>query len=380
MPVSSFSIADLIPQLVAGLITYVPDVYNETFGLSGMAIERPAQIEPKIRVRGKIYTRRVADDIPESSEATLIKDTNFTDEMFTAPEYGKGFAITTNDLIQNQEYDVNFKSMRVQKDQAPRLIERTRNASNLCIEQIKRAADSQVQQCLKTGTIAFSNYTTIDFGRDAGNSETITTANLKWTIANAATMTPYVDMDRWCEQVADRGNCGDDEFYVIMSRPSYRAYRDSDAYKDDSNQRRNYRVERVRDISSASNVNIPKGAVYRESILKGAVGIYHIFTYNQTFTNSAGNPEQWITNDYVFVIASSNIFQRQPVEILTMNGLMAQSAMLRSLLRAVPSMRGWLITPEWNKVTSRAFVMGIYRKFLTQMLTPNKTYAALVNS
>lgn len=380
MPVSSFSIADLIPELVAGLITYVPDVYNETFGLSGMAIEAQPQLEPKIRVMGKVYTRPVADDIPEASEATLIKDTKFTDEMFTAPEYGKGFAITTNDLIVNQAYDVNFKSMRVARDQAPRLIERTQNASNMCIEMIKRAADSQVQQCLKTGTIAFSNYTTIDFGRDANNSETITGATLKWTIANASTMTPYVDMDRWCEQVADRGNCGNDEFYIIMSRTAYKAYVNSDAYKADSNQRRNYRVERVRDITSASNNNIPNGAVYRESILKGAVGTYHIFTYNQTFTNSSGNPEQWITDEYVFVIASSNIFQRQPVEILTMNDLIAQSTMLRSLLRAVPSMRGWLIQPEWNKITSRSFVMGVYRKFLTQMLTPNKTYAAIVNS
>ena len=87
MPVSSFSIAEIIPNLISGLITYVSDVYNETFGLSGMATERPPQIEPKIRVMGKIYIRPVAADIPEASEATVIKDTKFTDEMFTAPEY-----------------------------------------------------------------------------------------------------------------------------------------------------------------------------------------------------------------------------------------------------------------------------------------------------
>lgn len=380
MPVRSFSIADLIPELVAGLITYVPDVYQETFGLSGMAVERPPQLEPKIRVMGKVYIRPVAADIPEASEATLIKDTKFTDDEFTAPEYGKGFSIKANDLIQNQAYDVNFKSMRVATDQAPRLIERTQNASNMCIEMIKRAADSHIQQLLKTGTLQFTNYTTIDFGRDASNSETITGAIFKWTIANASTMKPYQDMDRWCEQVADRGNCGNDEFYIIMSRTAYKAYVNSDDYKADSDIRRNYRVERLSGISSDININVPNGAVYRESIMKGAVGIYHIFTYNQTFTNSSGNPEQWITDEYVFVIASSNVFQRQPVEILTMNDLIAQSTMLRSLLRAVPSMQGWLIQPEWNKITARAFVMGIYRKFITQMLTPNKTYAALVNS
>jgi len=380
MPVQSFSIQELIPNLISGLITYVPDVYKEDHGLSGMAVEAPPQKEPKIRVMGKVYFRPVAKDIAESSEATLIKDTKFTDELFTAPEYGNGFSINTNDLIQNQEYMVNFKTMTVQRSQAPVLVERTRNASNLCIEMIKRAADSHVQQILKTGTIQFDNYQTIDFGRDASNSETITTANLKWIIANASTMKPYQDMDRWCEQVSDRGNCGDDEFIILMSRSSYKAYVNSDDYKDDSNQRRNYRVERVRDVSSSMNKNIPKGATYRESVQKGAVGIYHIFTYNQTFTNDAGDPEQWVTTDQVWVIATGNVLQRQPVEIITMNDLIAQSSQMRRLLAAVPSMRGWLITPEWNKVTSRAFVMGIYRKFLTQMLTPNKTYAAIVNS
>jgi len=380
MPVQSFSIADIIPNLVNGLITYVPDVYKENHGLSGMASERPPQIEPKIRVMGKIYTRPVASDIPESSEATLIKDTKFTDEMFTAPEYGKGFSITTNDLIQNQDYMVNFKSMTIQRNQAPQLVERVRNASTLCIEMIKRAADTQVKQLLDTATLQFDNYQTIDFGRDTSNSVVITTANLKWTIANAATMKPYQDLEAATEQVADRGNSGDAEFYAIMGRGAYKAYVNSDDYKDDSNQRRNYKVERIAGLNSEVNSNIPKGAVYRESILKNSVGITHIFTYNQTFTNGSGNAEQWIDTDKVYIIASDNIFQRQPVEILTMNDLVARSTKMAQLLRATPSMRGWLITPEWNKCTNRALVMGVYRKFLTQAITPNKTFTLTANS
>ena len=379
MPVQSFSIADIIPNLVNGLITFIPDVYKENHGLSGMAAERPPQVEPKIRVMGKVYTRPVAGDIPESSEATLIKDTKFTDEMFTAPEYGKGFSVTTNDLIQNQDYMVNFKSMTINRTQAPQLVERVRNASNLCIEMIKRAADTQVKQLMDTATLQFSNYQTIDYGRDASNSKVISTANLKWTIANASSMKPYNDLEAAAEQIADRGNSGDAEFFATMGRNAYKAYVNSDDYKDDSNQRRNYKVERLSSIDRG-NINIPNGAVYRESILKGAVGIIHIFTYNQTFTNDSGNPIQWIDTDKVYVIASDNIYQRQPVEILTMNDLVARSSKMAQLLRATPSMRGWLITPEWNKCTNRALVMGIYRKFLTQALTPNKTYTLTANS
>lgn len=377
MPVQSFSIADIIPNLVNGLITYVPDVYNENHGLSGMAAERPPQIEPKIRVMGKIYTRPVAGDIPESSEATLIKDTKFTDEMFTAPEYGKGFSVTTNDLIQNQDYMVNFKSMIIQRSQAPQLVERVRNASNLCIEMIKRSADTQVKQLMDTATLQFDNYQTIDYGRDANNSSVLLTT-ARWITANAATMTPYADIEAATEQIADRGNSGDAEFYAIFGRGAYKAYVSCDAYKDDSNQRRNYKVERLSSVDRG-NMNIPKGAVYRESILKNAVGITHIFTYNQTFTNSAGNATQWIDTDKVYFLASDNIYQRQPVEILTMNDLVARSTKMQQLLRKAPSMKGWLITPEWNKCTNRALVMGIYRKFLTQALTPNKTYTLTTN-
>jgi hypothetical protein len=379
MPVKSFTLADVIPNLVSGLITYIPDVYNETFGLSGMASEAAPQMEPKIRVMGKVYKRFVATDIPEASEATQIKDTKFTDEMFTAPEYGKAFSITTDDLIKNQDYQVNFKAMTIQRDQAPRLIERVRNASNECVNMIKRAADMQVKQLLETGTLTFSNYETIDYARDASNSATITTANRKWTLANAATMKPFQDIDGWTEQVADRGNSGGAEFIVLLGRNSYAALVNSDDYKDDSNMRRNYKVEQITGINSAMNINIPTGAVYRESILKNKVGICHIFTYNQTY-NSGDLAYQWLDANKVYIIATDNVFQRQPVEILTMNDLIAQSAMMRNVLAATPSMRGWLIQPEWLKTTNRALVMGVYRKFLTQMLTPNKTFCAITNS
>jgi hypothetical protein len=133
-------------------------------------------------------------------------------------------------------------------------------------------------------------------------------------------------------------------------------------------------------VTSAMNINIPKGAVYRESILKNTVGVGHIFTYNQTYTADNGTATQWLDANKVYIIATDNMFARQPVEILTMNDLLAQSALMRQVLAANPSMRGWLVTPEWNKITNRALVMGVYRKFLTQMLTPNKTFTAIINS
>lgn len=380
MSVQSFTIAELMPELVSGLITYVPNVYRETNGLAEMAQEAPPQLDPKIRVRGKVVLRPIADDIPESSEATLIKDTKFTDEMFTAPEYGKGFAITANDLIRNQSYMAGFGGMSVSRDRAPLLMERVRSASDECINMIKRAADSQVQQLMKTGTVAFSNYATIDFGRDNGNSVTISTANLKWTIANAATMLPLSNIATWTEQVATRGNCGGEEFIVLMSMSAYKAYINSAEYKADSDILRNYSVEMARGVSAAMNINIPNGAVYRGSLLKNPVGPAHIFTYDQTYTNSGGAATNWITTDQVYIIATGNIFQRQPVSIVTMNDFIATSNTMRQALAASPSMAGWLITPEWNKTTSRALVMGIYRKFLTLALTPNKTFAAIVNS
>jgi len=381
MPVSSFTINDIIPQLISGLIKYIPDVYNETFGLSGMAKENKPQVEPKIRVMGKVYKRYVADDIPESSEAKQIKDTKFTDEMFTAPEYGRAFAITANDLIRNQDYMVSFRTMTVRKDQAPMLIERVKNASNLCIDQIKRSADLQVKQLLDSATLQFSNYTTIDYERDASNSEVITTPNLKWTKANSATMKPLSDFEKWTEQVATRGNSGGQEFIAIMeSASTYSALKSCDQWKEDSNQRRNQNIFRDNSISAKTNKNIPEGATYRYSLLDNPVGPVHIFTYDQMYTNSADAQVRWIDAGKVYIIATDNIFERQPVEILTMNDLIAQSPMMRRVLNAAPSMRGWLIQPEHNKITSRAFVMGIYRKFLTQMPTPNKTYTATVNS
>jgi hypothetical protein len=382
MPVQSFTIAEILPQLIAGTTTYVNDVYNETFGLSGMAKEMPVQMEPKIRVVGKVYKRPVASDIPEASEAPLIKDTKFTDEMFTAPEYGRGFAITTNDLIQNQNYLVAFNGAKstIGVNKTPVLIERARMGTIKVIEMIKRAEDNQVKQILETGTIAFDNYTTIDFDRDTNNSVVITTANRKWTIANAATMKPFQDIDDWTEQVADRGNSGGAEFVVLLGRNAFKAYVNSDAYKDDSNQRRNYKVERRDNLDISANINVPKGAVYRESILKNSVGVAHIFTYNETYTNASGNQAQWLDDDKVYIIASDNIIQRQPVQILTMDELLAYGTLLRKVLNSIPAMKGWLISPEWNRITNRAFVMGVYKKFLTQPLTINKTFNATVNS
>jgi len=380
MPVQSFSIAELMPELVSGLITYVPNVYNETHGLAEMAAEAPVQLDPKIRVRGKVVLRPIAEDIPESSEATLIKDTKFTDEMFTAPEYGKGFAITADDLIRNQGYMAGFANMSVATDRAPLLMERVRNASNECINMIKRAADSQVQQLMKTGTVAFTNYATIDFGRDNNNSVTIATANLKWTIANAATMTPLTDVGTWTEQVANRGNAGGEEFILLASLSAYKAMVNSAEYKADSDILRNYSIEMARGVSAAMNINIPAGAVYRGSMLKNPVGPVHIFTYDQSYTDGSGNQVKWLTTDQVYIISTGNIFMRQPVSILTMNDFIATSSTMQQALRATPSMNGWLITPEWNKTTARALVMGIYRKFLTMSLTPNKTFCAITNS
>lgn len=382
MPVQSFTIAEIMPQLLAGTITFVSDVYNETFGLSGMAKEMPVQLEPKIRVMGKIYKRPIAGDIPEASEAQMIKDTKFTDEMFTAPEYGQAFGVTANDLIQNINYMVGFNGTRstVNRSQSATLIERVRNGSRLTIDMIKRAEDYHVKQLLETGTLAFDNYTTIDYERDASNSDVITDANLKWKVANASTMKPLKDIDDWCEQVADRGNSGGAEFIVLMGRSAWYAYTNSDAYKDDSNQRRNYKIERRDSLDITSNINVPKGAVYRESIMKLKVGIAHIFTYNQTYTDSSGDPQQWLDDDKVYIIASDNVIQRQPVQILTMDELLAYGPLMQRILNAMPSMRGWLVAPEWNKITNRSFVMGVYKKFLTQPLTINKTFCATVNS
>lgn len=379
MPVQSFTLDEIMPEILAGSIRYVSDTYDESNGLGGMAKEALPQLDPKIRVMGKAVKRYVAGDIPESSEAPPIKDTKFTDEMFTAPEYGKGFSIALNDLIQNQSYMNNFKSIQFPRNRIASLNSSLQGGATECINMIKRAENKQVKDILESGVVQLNNYTDIDFARDNDNSVIITTANRKWTIANAATMRPYQDMEAWTEQVADRGNSGDAEMIVIMSRTAYKAYVNCDDYKDDSNQRRNYKVERVVGVSSAMNVNIPKGAVYRESVLKNAVSIIHIFTYNQTFTNDSGNPEQWITNDKVHVIATDNVFERQPVELMTFDTF-AKSKLITAALRRMPTMRGWLVTPEWNKMTTRALVWGIYRKFLTLMLTPNKTLSATVNS
>ena len=63
-----------------------------------------------------------------------------------------------------------------------------------------------------------------------------------------------------------------------------------------------------------------------------------------------------------------------------MVNLMPMSKDMKALIRAIPQTNGWLIHPEWNKCTMQNLVIGIYRKFLTIPLTPNKTYTTTVNS
>lgn len=382
MPVHSFSLQDIIPELTAGLTTFVYDEYKEPMGLRAMAQELRPQISPKIHVMGKVVYRPVGDDIPESSEAKMIKDTKFSEDYYTAPEYGYGFNITTNDLIINQNYLVGFKEPG-QMPQVPRnnvsaLNERVRVASKMCIDIIKRAESNQVRNILRTGTIPFSNYTTIDFGRDGGNSVTITTANLKWTVANASTMTPLKNLNDWSVQIADRGNSSG-QFFAIIGRTAYNAFVNSDEYKADSDIRRNYRIERMDSMTNVQNKNIPKGSTYRETIVNGTVGMIHIFTHNETFTDASGDPEQWVPDNEVWMLADDNVITRQPVQILTFDQLMAMSPLMKKLVNSVTSLKGWHVTPEWNKFTARNLAMGIYRKFLTQALTPNKTFTAITS-
>jgi hypothetical protein len=382
MPVGSFSIQEIIPQLTKGLTTFVFDEYKEDMGLRSMAKELKPQVDPKIHIMGKILYRPVAKDIPESSEAPFIKDTKFSEDYFTAPEYGQAFNITTNDLILNQQYLVGFQDPSKVKVRSSgdimSLNERVRNASKLCIDMIKRAEANQVRNILRTGTISLDNYTTIDFERDSGNSVTITTANLKWTIANASTMKPFQDLDDWSVQIADRGN-SNGEFFTVLGRTAYKAYVNSDDYKADSDQRRNFKVQRMESIPTSRNNNIPEGATYRESIMRGTVGIIHIFTYNETFTNDSNTPVQWIPYNEVWMMADDNVITRQPIQILTFNDLQALSSKMRQLINLVPGGRGWLIQPEWQKFTARNLAMGVYRKFLTLALTPNKTFTAITS-
>lgn len=382
MPVNSFSLQDIIPELTTGLTTFVYDEYKEPMGLRAMAQELPPQIDPKIHVMGKVIYRPVGEDIPESSEAKMIKDTTFNEDYYTAPEYGYGFNITTNDLIINQNYLAGFQDPgrfpTVARNNVSQLNERVKFASQLCIDIIKRAEADQVRKILRTGTIPFSNYTTVDFGRDANNSVTISTANLKWIVANAATMTPLKNLDDWSKQIADRGNSSG-EFFAIMGRTAYGAFVNSDDYKSDSDIRRNFKIERLDSMTNSKNRNIPKGSTYRETLKNGTVGMIHIFTHNETFTNGSNNPIQWVPDNEVWMLADDNVITRQPVQILTFDQLMALSPMMKKLINSVTSLKGWLVTPEWNRFTARNLVMGIYRKFLTQALTPNKTFTAITS-
>ena len=377
MPDKSFSLQRFIPELTTGLMLNIAETYDDTHSLSQMARELRPQSDAAIEIRGKVYFRKVAKDIPEASEANLIKDTKSTQERFTAPQYGEGFGITANDLLVNPEFGVAWAS-NVNPGSGSTLQNRVRNASNQCIEDIRRAEDFQVKQILDDCTLAFDNYTTIDFGRDAANSEVISTANLKWTVANAATMVPLTDMDRWCEQISDRGNAGGDEFIHIMGIDDYAAFVNSDQYKADSDIRRNNKIVKLPGVDSGMNRNIPKGATYRGSLIDGKVGVSHIFTYNETYTNDSDAQTKWVTTSNVYTIATGNVFVRQPVMTPTMASLMPTSPEMRSLLRAMPQSNGWLIHPEWTKCTMQNLVIGIYRKFLTIPLTPNKTFTSQV--
>lgn len=380
MPVQSFSIEEVMPELRAGNIRYVSDIYDETDGLGGMAKEAKPQINPKIRVVGKVLKRFVAGDIPEGSEATTIKDTKFTDEMFTAPEYGKGFTITLNDLIQNQSYPVNFKNPSIVENRVPGIMASIRNGTLECVDMIKRSENKQVKDILDTGVVQLDNYIDIDFGRDAANSEVIITAALKWKVANAATMKPLDDYRRWTEQIATRGNSGGQEFISLLeSSTAYLALVSCDEWKVDSNQRRNFNIQRIPGITSATNKNVPKGALYRYTLIDNPAGAVHIFTYDQTYTDNSGNSAKWLDTNKNYLIATDNIIERQPVEMMTFDPF-AKSQSVNQALRAMPKMNGWLITPEWNKMTTRALAFGVYRKYLTLMLTPNKTFTATVNS
>jgi hypothetical protein len=382
MPVHSFSLQDIIPELTAGLTTFVYDEYKEPMGLRAMAQELKPQIDPKIHVMGKVIYRPVGKDIPEASEALMIKDTKFSEDYYTAPEYGYGFNITTNDLIINQNYLVGFQEPgrmpQVPRNNVSALNERVRVASKMCIDIIKRAEADQVRNILRTGTIPFSNYTTIDFGRDAGNSVTITTANLKWTLANASTMKPLQNMIDWSKIVSKRGNSRG-QFFCIQGQTAFDAMENSDEFKADSDIRRNYSIEYKESMANMKNRNIPKGATYQYTVKGGFVGGIHIFTHNETFTDDSNDPIQWVPDNEVWMIADDNVITRQPVQILTFDQLMAMSPLMKKLVNSVTSLKGWHVTPEWQKFTARNLVMGIYRKFLTQPLTPNKTFTAITS-
>jgi len=379
MPVSNFSIHRYIPELTAGLITVIAENYDDSHSFSAMAKELPTQSDPKIQIKGKVFDRRVASDIPEASEAKLIQDTKGTDDMFTAPQYGQGFGITANDLLINPEFGVAWGSL-LNPGAGSTLQNRVMNASNACIEMIRRAEDYQMKQLLDTATLSFDNYQTIDFGRDGSNSETISGAGLKWTIANASTMKPFTDIDRWCEQISNRGNAGGDEFIHIMGVAEYAAFVNSDQYKADSDILRNYKLVRIPGVDSKMNKNIPNGATYRGSIIDGKVGVSHIFTYNETYSSAPATAAKWVTTGNVYTLATGNVFVRQPVMTPNMVNLMPMSVDMKALIRAIPQTSGWLIHPEWNKCTMQNLVIGIYRKFITIPLTPNKTYTSTVNS
>lgn len=380
MPVGSFSLTQVIPELQASLIKYITDSYDETFGFSKIAKENKPQYEQKIRTMGKTYKRYVAADIPQRGKVPYIKDTKFTDDFKTAPEYGEGFTINTDDLMLNPQMPVNFNTL-TKTGTGSRLSERVNMASQIVVNDIRRSEGMQVKNILETCTVALDNYTDVDFERDATLSTSITAANEKWEIANAATMDSFGNLDTWCETLATRGNIGGRNYIALVGDDAYDAHQNSDKYKADSDIRRNYKVEVRAQDPFAGNRNIPEGALYRESI-NVKTGVCHLYTYSQNYMVNDGSDTltNWLDKDMVIILAPDNIIERQPVYIPNMLELMPMTPQTKALLRTVPNSSAWLVYPDWKECDMFTFAMAIKKQFLTMALTPNKIFSAIVNS
>jgi hypothetical protein len=381
MPVGNFSIKTFIPELQASLVKFITDRYGESHGFSKMAKEVRPQHEQKIHLMGKTYKRYVAADIPQRSKVGYIKDSKFTDDYITAPEYGRGFTINVDDLMLNPEMPVNFNT-NLKKGRSATLSERVKVASQMCIEEIRRGEDMQMKNIIETCTVELENYPVIDYGRDADLSTTITTSNLKWTIANKSTMNSFQNLDDWGEILVSRGNCGGNELIALVGTDAYVAHVNSDVYKADSDIRRNFKLTRREVEPLKGNINIPEGAMYRETINLTKSGVCHIFTYDQNFMLNDGSDTltNWLDKDMVCLIASGNIIERQPLFIPNMLELMPMTPETKALMRQVPNSSSWLIYPDWKNCDMFTFAMAIKKQFITTPLTPNKMFTAITNS
>lgn len=380
MPVGSFSLSQVIPELAAGLVKFITEGYDETHGFSKIAKEVRPQYEQKIHIMGKTRKRYVAGDIPQRGKVGYIKDSKFTDDLKTATEYGRGFTLNVDDLMLNKAMPVNFNTQLV-TGSGSSLSERVNNASNMCVEEIRRGEDMQVKNILETCTLEFDNYPVVDFERDASLGTSISDANKKWSIGNAATMDSFYDLDAECLKLATIGNCGGDEFVGLMGTNAYNAHINSDKYKADSDIRRNYKVMKNSGITYKMNRNIPEGALYRET-LELTTGILHVFTYDQNYMLNDGSDTltKWLNTNYVHVISVNNIIERQPVFIPNMMDLMPMTPQTKALMRQIPNSSAWLIHPDWKECDMFTFAMAIRKQFLTIPLTPNKMSTLIVYS